>query len=378
MLAAVGPHPPKDMEEEYALCVMAVVSALADTREYAEHVAAAAAVVEARHRLARRYPALTLLWAPFAGVPDTSPEVEEAIDRFLDETGDPWYRALIHLGHGFQAWVIGADAQTARRDCEAALEGFRRQGERWGMITCLGVLADLADYRGDLRRAVALLGQAQTLAEELDSALDIADLLCGRAACSLRAGDHAAATAFCERAVELSRRAGAPETLAMAHLGLAEAARLRGDLAAARELCEQALDECPAGWFSSNGTRVSVLLGLGRVAVAEGDAAAARRWFGEALACERLAVQFPLTGAAAAVAAAGLALLEGDPRAAAGLLGAARSLRGRSAGGPDADAAEAGARGALGGEAYEQAMAAAAALPRDQALQVLHGYLEDA
>ncbi|WP_225845028.1 BTAD domain-containing putative transcriptional regulator [Streptomyces sp. HPF1205] len=378
VLAAVGPHPPEGMEEEYALCVMAVVSTLPDAREYAEHVAAAAAVVEAGHRLARRYPALTLLWAPFAGVPERSPETEAGIDRFLRETGDPWYRALIHLGHGFQAWVIGADAETARRECETSLEGFRRQGERWGMITCLGVLADLADYQGDLRRAVALLGQAQVLAEELDSALDMADLLCNRAARSLRAGDHAAATAFCERAVELSRRAGAPETLAMAHLGLAEAARLRGDLAAARELGEQALAECPVGWFSSNGTRLSVLLGLGRICVAEGDAAGARRCFGEAVAAERLAAQFPLAAAAAAAAVAGLALLEGDPRAAACLLGVARSLRGRAAGGPDADAAEAAARDALGGDAYEEALAAARALPRDEALGVLHRYLGDA
>jgi predicted ATPase len=378
VLAATGPRPPEGMEEEYALCVMAVVGTLPDTREYAAHVAAATELMEARNRLAHRYPALTLLWAPFAGVPRDASAVASAVDRFLAESGDPWYRALLRLGMGFQAWMVGADVETARREGEAAFEGFRGHGDRWGMITCLGFLADLADYLGDFRQAVALLGRAEALARELDSALDMAELLCNRAAYSLRAGDHAAAAGFSERAAEFSRRAGAPETLAMARLGLAEAARLRGDLAAARDLCERALAECPVGWFSSNGTRVSVLLGLARIALAEGDPAAARARFGEACGVERLAVQFPLTGATAAVDAAGLALLEGEPRAAAALLGAARALRGRSLSGPDAQAAEAGARTALGDEAYEAALAATSSLSRDAAVDVVERYLAPA
>ena len=258
---------------------------------------------------------------------------------------------------------------------EISFEGFSRQGDRWGMITTLNVLADLADYRGELDDAFALLGRALVLAEELDSALDMAELLCNRAAYSLRAGDHAAATAYCERAVRLSRRAGAPETLAMAHLGLGDAARLRGDLATARDLCEQALAECPIGWFSSNSTRSLVLVALGRIAVAEGDATAARGHFSDAATTERAAMRFPLAGAVTAVAAAGLALLEDDPRRAAVLLGAAEALRGGSLDGPDASGAAATARAALGDQEYAAAVAEGARLSREDAIEGVISYV---
>ncbi|MEV6005834.1 BTAD domain-containing putative transcriptional regulator [Streptomyces sp. NPDC051976] len=375
VLAAIGPNPPEGMEEEFALCVLAVVSTLSDAAEFTAHVAAASRVVEAMNRLARRFPVLTLLWAPFAGVPDADMDTMAAMEDFLIGHEDPWYRALAHLGVGFQAWLVGADAELAQREMEISFEGFSRQGDRWGMITTLNVLADLADYRGELDDAFALLGRALVLAEELDSALDMAELLCNRAAYSLRAGDHAAATAYCERAVRLSRRAGAPETLAMAHLGLGDAARLRGDLATARDLCEQALAECPIGWFSSNSTRSLVLVALGRIAVAEGDATAARGHFSAAATTERAAMRFPLAGAVTAVAAAGLALLEDDPRRAAVLLGAAEALRGGSLDGPDASGAAAAARAALGDQEYAAAVAEGARLSREDAIEGVISYV---
>ncbi|MYS21204.1 Predicted ATPase, partial [Streptomyces sp. DvalAA-14] len=376
VLAALGPNPPRGMEEEYALCVMAVVGTLSDTAEFAGHVAAATRVVEAMNRLARRFPVLTLLWAPFAGVPDSDVDTLAALEEFLAEgDDDPWYRALFRLGFGFQSWMVSADAELAGRECAISLDGFRRVGDRWGMITCLNVLADLADYRGEPREAVVLLGRALVLAAELDSALDMAELLCSRAAYSLRAGDHAAATVSCERAVVLSRRAGAPETLALAHLGLGEAARLGGDLPGARELYRQALAECPVGWFSGNGTRASVLVAMARLAVAEGDPATARARFREAVAIDAAVTWFPLAASAAAEAAAGLALLEGDPRRAALLLGAARALRGSPPNGPDADASASAARRALGATDYRAALAGTAHWSREDAMAALTDFL---
>jgi predicted ATPase len=375
VLRAIGPNPPAGMADEYALCVMAVVGALSDTREFADHVAVATRVVDGMKRVSRRFPVLTLLWAPFAGVPDPDIDTLAVLEEFLAEQDDPWYRALAHLGVGFQAWMSTADAVQARRYCTRAFEGFQRQGDRWGMITSLNVLADLADYRGDLPEAVAILSRTLGLAEELDSALDIADVLCTRAAYSLRAGDHAAATASCERAVELSRRAGAPETLAMAHLGLAEAARLGGDLATARQLCEQALAECPTGWFSSDSTRSSVLVALGRIAVAEGDAGGARELLRAAVSDDAVSMHLPMNGSVAAEAAAGLAVLAGDPHRAARLLGAAHALRGAPPGGPDATATAAAARTALGEQAYRDAYAVTAALDRPTAASTVTAYL---
>ena len=378
ILAAIGPNPPEGMQEEYALCVMAAVGTLSDAGAFTGHVAAALRVVDAMNRVSRRFPALTLLWAPFAGVPDEGVDTMAVLEDFLADHDDPWYRALGHLGVGFQTWLAAADATTAQRECRTAYDGFRRQGDRWGMITTLNVLADLADYRGELQDAVALLGRALVLAEELDSAIDMADLLCNRASYSLRAGDHEAATAYCERAADLSRRAGAPETLAMAHRGLAEAARLRGDLATARDLGEQALAECPTGWFSSNSIRSSVLIVLGRISVAEGDAATARARFREAAGGDEVTLHFPLAGSLAAEAAAGLALLSGDPRRAALLLGAAQALRGSPPSGPDATAAATAARAALGDEPYRAAHTAGARLNRDRAIATVTAYLSEA
>ncbi len=375
VLAVLGPNPPEEMEEEYVLCVMAAVGTLSDPEDLSDHVAAATQVMEAMNRLAKRFPALILLWAPFAGVPDGDVDTLAAMEEFLAENDDPWYRALGHLGSGFQSWMVDADVERARTQCGIALDGFLRTGDRWGMITTLNVLADLADHRGEIQEAVALLGRALVLAEELDSALDMAELLCNRAAYSLRAGDHEDAAAHCARAVELSRRAGAPETLAMAHQGLAEAARLRGDLGTARALCEQALAECPSGWFSSNSIRASVLVALARIAVAGGDAEAARAHFRQAATHDGVSLLFPLAGALAAEAAAGLALLEGDPRRAGRLLGVAEALRGTPPGGPDAAATTAAARAALGADGFEAVRAPAAALPRDRAIAEATAYL---
>ncbi|SEG43601.1 Predicted ATPase [Actinacidiphila yanglinensis] len=369
VLGALGPHPPDGMDEEYVLCVMAVVGSISDAGRYVEHVAAATRIVDGMNRVSRRFPVLTVLWAPFAGVPDESVDTLAVLEGFLAEWEDPWYRALGHLGAGFQSWMSFADAVPAQHDCTRALEGFRQVGDRWGMITCLNVLADIADYRGELQEAVALLGRALELAEELDSALDMADLLCNRAAYSRRAEEYEAAAAYCERAVELSRRAGSPESLALAHLGLAEAARLSGDLEAARSLCEQALAECPSGWFSSDSARSSVLVALGRIAVAEGDAAGAQEHFRAAATNGGMSLQFPMTASLASEAAAALAMLTGEPRRAALLLGAAKALRGGSLDGPDARATQQAARTALGEERYREAWTSTAELDRAQALE---------
>jgi predicted ATPase/DNA-binding SARP family transcriptional activator len=375
VLAALGPTPPEDMEEEYALCVLAVVNSLSDPEEYAPHVAAATAVVEGMGRIARRFPVLTLLWAPFAGVPDTGAESLAGVEALLAGRADPWYEALIHLGLGFQTWILTGDADFAREHSEQSLAGFRELGDRWGLITCLNLLADLADQRGDFREGLDLLGQALVLAEELDSALDMADLLTNVAAYSLRAGDFAEAADCYERAAAMARRAGSPESLAMAHAGLADTARLRGDLPAARALAEQALAECPTGWFSSNGIRVGVQTCLGRVALAEGDPERALGCFRAAVTFDPEVLRLTLNYVGLAEAVAGHAVRTGEPRKAAALLGAAQALRGSPLVGPDAEATAGAVRAALGAAEAEAAAAETAGADKSAALALLTSYV---
>ena len=327
-----------------------------------------------------RYPFITVLWAMAAGPPG-----EEVTRRLMDEFGpdpwsqalarwtegpDPWLQALTRFGWGYQRLVAG-DVAEAEAEYAAALEGFRALGDRWGMANTLAELAGLAAWRGDRAFATALTNEALEAAGQLDSAQDVADLLCRRASGSVAAGDLAAAQADYERAAELARRAGAPENLAAAHVGLGEVARLRGDLAEARELCETALAECPSGWFGAEETRAQIMIALGRIAAAEGNVGAARSWHRKALTAT-LASRGSTTIAYAAEGLAGVALLEADEEQAALLLGAGRALRGSSVeGDPEVARIAASSRVRIGVAAYEAAYQRGAAMTRDQALALL-------
>lgn len=371
VLAAIGPKAPEGRDEEYALCVLAAVSDLPDPAALADHVAVATTILDGLGRISRTYPSLTVLWAPFAGVPEDTEASDRLLTAFLAVEDHPWLRALARIGASFQKWLVEVDAESTERECSAALDTFRELGDRWGMITSLSLLSEVADYRGDLIRAIDLTDEALTLATELDALQDMAELLSQRAGFSVRAGRYESVRADGLRAAELAHRAGAPEFAARAHLGLAEAARLQGDLPQARRLCEQALAECPAGYYSSNSTRVAVLGALIRIAVAQGDAAGARVYYPEAVALDH-ARFLPLAGAVAAETFAGLALLEGDPQRAAELLGTCRALRdGGIVSDPDALRTAEATRAALGDAAYEAAFGRGAALGKDQALRAL-------
>jgi tetratricopeptide (TPR) repeat protein len=276
----------------------------------------------------------------------------------------------MRFGEGYLRLVDGQTA-AAEQEFAAALAGFRAIGERWGMVAVLAELAGLADWRGDRARSIALTDEALELAGQLDSADDIADLLCRRAGTSVRVGDLGSADANYGRAAELARRAGTMELLAKAHRGLGEVARLRDDLAEARRLIELALAECPTGWFVAEATRAEILVALGQVVAAEGDAGAARAWHRQALAALGGHGGFTVA-AGVAEGLAGVALLEGDGERAALLLGVGAALRGASvAGDPDVARVEAAARVRIGEAAYRRAYQQGAAMTRDQALAVL-------
>jgi hypothetical protein len=146
---------------------------------------------------------------------------------------------------------------------------------------------------------------------------------------------------------------------------------LRDPLPEARRLIELALAECPTGWFVAEATRAEILVALGQVVAAEGDAGAARAWHRQALAALGGHGGFTVA-AGVAEGLAGVALLEGDGERAALLLGVGAALRGASvAGDPDVARVEAAARVRIGEAAYRRAYQQGAAMTRDQALAVL-------
>ncbi|MWA01910.1 tetratricopeptide repeat protein [Actinomadura sp. LD22] len=364
LLDVVGLDPPEGCEEEYVLCVMNAVSG-GVTGDRAQVWLDRAETLLHGIRRELTYPSTIVQYALAAGPSRTQFAV------FSVHVGkDTWAQALLHMSDGFLRQFSG-DADRAEKSCTAAVAKFRECGDRWGTANSLDPLAQIADWRGDRERALALLDEALELTGQLGALEDTADLLYRRAEVLVHAGEPDRAAAELERGIELARRAGAPDKVAGGHSGLAGIARLRGDLAEARRLYEAALTGFASERFIARAVRGTALVGLGWVATAEGDAARARELFGEALSISSDHPVFTYQAEAAA-GLGGAALAEGDAERAARLAGVAALLRGPQIP-ADADAAqiEAGARAALGDARYEAAFAEGAALGRDEALAML-------
>ncbi|WP_157249320.1 BTAD domain-containing putative transcriptional regulator [Nonomuraea typhae] len=322
-----------------------------------DHLRRAAALVERGHR----HPLLAFLW-PLMAANLLGPGSVLTLLARAESGTDPWQRAMARL---ILAYPQMADARfgQAREALTGALNDFRALGDRWGAALALDALGWLAATTGDRTTALACTSEALTLAEHLGADEDHADLLCNRGDLH-QLDDPAAARADYERALEVARRSGIPTYLAAAQRGLGDLARLAGNLPEARELYEKALAGTDAVWIKSAGNHARLLTGLGRLAAAEGDPAAA------ASAYHRAITQAVVTGAVPECARAVEALADlAPPEEAARLLGAATALRGCAV--PDRGeraATTARLRAALGEETFAAAHAAGARLTRAQAL----------
>ncbi|WP_067457484.1 BTAD domain-containing putative transcriptional regulator [Actinomadura macra] len=361
LLGVVDLDPPADLHEEYVLCVANAVAGGGRAGPWLDRAEELLNGID--HTLA--YPVTTVFWALTAGPSRTN--VPVMVRQIGD---DPWSRSLILMSDGFLCQFRG-DLEGAERACAEAVAGFRAAGDGWGIANSLDPLAQLADWRGDRVRALALLDEALALVERLGALEDTADLLYRRGEVHIHAGDLDTAHADFTRGAGLSRRAGAPDKVAGAQHGLGRVARLRGDLGEARRLHEMALAGLASERFIATAIRALALVGLGWVAVDEGDTARGRELFREAL---DVAIDHPvfMHQAGAAVGLAGADLVDGDGTRAALLLGAARALRGvRVAGDPDIERVASGARRLAGDAAYEASYARGAAAQRAEALALL-------
>jgi tetratricopeptide (TPR) repeat protein len=314
-----------------------------------------------------RRPYTLVLWAMGIG-PTTLDERESA--AILTTDPEPWLVALAGLGDAFLR-MFGGDLAGAEELFQRSLAGFRAVGDRWGIANALDQLVALAELGGGRAAALRWLEEALAAIGELGAGEDAADLLCHRGDWLLRGGDLAGARASYQEAAGLAGRSGALSKVGDARLGLGEVARLGGDLAAARRYYASALECCPADWFAADLTRSRILVATGRAAEADGDAAAARDAHRRAAAAASHG-PYAAFSAFAAEGLAGVALLEGDGRTAARLLGAGRALRGGSVeGDPDVARVAAAARATLGDPAYTRAFDEGAALPQHEALALL-------
>jgi predicted ATPase/DNA-binding SARP family transcriptional activator len=377
-LREAGPEPPPGHIEEYVLSVFN--AALSDGTRTA-HPAARWADYMRTLTAAPTHPFLLYLSAMAVGPPAGDPGGIRDLNRRLRDqiAGDPWSQALGGIGAGWMVLFSGGDPALAEPEFQESLDGFRALGDRWGSMLALSGLAELASWRGDPAAAIAPTAEALRLAGELGSTVDVADLLRGRAQARMDTGDTAGAAADFARVAELARSAGAPELVAAALLGLGSLALARhgspdGDagreaMAEASRYCTEALAACPAGWYSADGTRMTILVMLGRIAEMSGDPVAAEARYREVFTVHGGMLGFQVM-AEAFDRLAGLAVAAGDPARAARLLGAVRALglRAEPEHSPAARDVAAAARAALGPERYAAALAEGAALSLDEAV----------
>ncbi|MEU9884629.1 hypothetical protein [Sphaerisporangium sp. NPDC051011] len=280
LLRVVGVDPPEDLEDEYIACVFMAGWEGFHGAELRAHRARVDAVIASGEWLPRQ--AFTMvLWGVAIGPGDV-----EHIEWEPDPLAEPWLWALRRLGMGYIE-LFAARPREAARLFTVSLQGYRAVGDRWGALQAIDALADAAERLGEHARALALVDEALELAHRLQGAEETADLLCRRAGILAFLGRRDEARATYERVAGIAAGTGARPTRASAHLGLGELARLEGDLAAARRFGELALTECTSEWVSAEGTRVRVLICLGRVAEAEGDATEAEARYARALAAAR-------------------------------------------------------------------------------------------
>ncbi len=304
-----------------------------------------------------RHPLLRLvgpLEAVFIASRDAhEPAAVAAIDGAVHDP-DPWVRATALMIRGHVQLNFGRDHEQVERDFRTAHEIYRRLGERWGLSFTLSSLASIASWRGDLAATVAARREALTYVTELGSIDDLVQFRAQLARDLWQTGDTDGAAAALAEARRAADRIGLPELRASVAYTAGELARWAGRLTDARK----DLDE--AAWLAADRTvapqfRAMIASSLGVLAAAEGDLPTARERHAAALAAGRESVDAPVI-AQVLIGLADLALHEGDPEAAARLLGTSLTVRGV----PDratldeprvADAA----RAALGDAAYQRA-----------------------
>ena len=187
-----------------------------DHRERARHFAEEAA----KGDLTSGHPLLALIEPGLALMLGDEEEAKRAIQRHLSHP-DPWARASLHLVRGLIAENAG-DLTELRHSSNAALEGFREAGDRWGVAMSLANSGAVSIIDGELKQAIAQFREAVDLLRDLGSADDIAYLLLRCAMAQDRSGDRVGASASLREAHDLAEQRGSSSLVAMTEFALGQ------------------------------------------------------------------------------------------------------------------------------------------------------------
>jgi tetratricopeptide (TPR) repeat protein len=236
----------------------------------------------------------------------------------------------------------------------------------------LNMLGEMAVEQGDAAGALPRYQESLALFRDLGNTKGVAWTIHNLGELSVMQEDVAAARAWFEEGLALSREIAEPAWIAWALHGLGLTAQLAGDFAGARQLHSQSLARYRE-YGEPNQFIPWAYQGLGQTALAQGDTSAAAQHLTEALRLfrdegDRGAISFCLSGLA------GVAVVDGEPKRAAQLYGAAESLR-QSIGARQAPASRAtrerltaAAREQLGEAAFVAAWAEGQEMTVDQAI----------
>ncbi|MBV1848784.1 BTAD domain-containing putative transcriptional regulator [Catellatospora tritici] len=239
---------------------------------------------------------------------------------------EPWVAATARAFHAHAALNLGQSHVEATVDFIAALDVYRRIGDRWGMALVLEALSTLETQRGAYGRAADAAGEAIALLTELGTTDDLVTLQLRLAQARWLDGRLDEAVVALNEAQVTADRHGSPVNLAALAYAWSNLHRVNGEIDQAWERVEQAeglvRELAVAPQF-----RAVMASAKGQLAGARGDLAAAREHHTRALEHALSAVDSPVVGHTL-VGCADLALREGDPALAATLLGAARAVNG--------------------------------------------------
>jgi predicted ATPase/class 3 adenylate cyclase/DNA-binding CsgD family transcriptional regulator len=174
----------------------------------------------------------------------------------------------------YAAARLDADLDRAEECCQQSLALYRELGDAVGIASCLHLLADKAEERGNLAVSRALGEESLMLFREVDDKQSVARLLYHLGIVAVGQGEYARGRDLLEESLTLDRELGNTRIMAHPLFSLAQMSRLsEGDLAQARAW----LDESEA-LFRGVGDKAGIASCLnlrGMFALDEGDTACA-------------------------------------------------------------------------------------------------------
>ncbi|MFI0350501.1 BTAD domain-containing putative transcriptional regulator [Actinomadura sp. 9N407] len=299
----------------------------------------------------RRHPVLRVMLAMMGlYAQGWNEDARVSIGSLVDDP-DPWVRAIGHFVAGQVAVNFGR-VGDAGEDFAEALRGFREAGDRWGLSFTLTSQADVLAWRGEHRAAVGLYEEALRHNAPLGGGAGMFVHMHARLANEFHLlGELDRARDLLSQALRDAERTGASEAVAYLHMQYGEFAEREGDRAEAVRRYDRA-EELSGNLGDPPHMRAIVLAGRAHSDLGAGDLDAARRRLDTAMADAVKALDHPIV-AAVLVGFAHLAVCDGDPERAAGLIGAADGLRGtRDLSRPVSADVEQAVREALGEAAF--------------------------